>query len=156
MPQTDTAAILETVSSDWGEGRPGGGTAAGGGERREGTAAWGGSWNSLRGREGRSGGAREEGSRYLEERAGRRQGPGGGAAEEGRAAGRVTWSGYKRPTPEWERELAGLEANSWGRPSSSSCFHRRVARPEAEGAPGLHSPGNLGQALGWGGAETGS
>lgn len=26
-----------------------------------------------------------------------------------------------------------------------------MARPQAEGAPGLHSPGNLGRALGWGG-----
>lgn len=70
MPQTDTAAILETVSSDWGEGRPGGGTATGGGERREGTAAWGGSGNSLRGREGGEEQGSTEGGQPVAGRAG--------------------------------------------------------------------------------------
>lgn len=154
MPQTDTAAILETVSSDWGEGRPGGGTAAGGGERREGTAAWGGSWNSLRGREGRSRGAREEG-RPVAGRAGLSPAGAGGRGGRGggRAAGRVTWGGYKRPKPDWERELAGLEANSWGRPSS---YHPVLRSGGWRGQKRKVHPDDItretwGPALGWGG-----
>ena len=54
--------------------------------------------------------------------------------------------------------MAGLEANSWGRPLLLSHAQRsgRMARPQAEGAPGLYSPGNLERAGGRAGGRAGA
>lgn len=118
MPQTDTTAILETVSSGRGEGRRSGGTAAGGGEASRG-----------KGRLGEGAGTAWEGGEGEREGERAREGGGGGAGAAGPSAGkgrragrdqreepagRVTWGRYKRPKLKWEEDLVGLEANSSG------------------------------------------
>lgn len=118
MPQTDTAAILETVSSGRGEGRRGGGTATGGGEASRGNGrlgegagtAWEGGERKEGGKGSAGGGGR--GAGRTEPRVGKGRRAGLVSGEE--RAGRVTWGWYKRPKPKWEEDLMGLEASDWG------------------------------------------
>ena len=115
MPQTDTAAILETVSYGRGEGRRGGGTAAGGGEASRGNGCLGegaGTAQERGEREGEEGAAREgdgRGAGRAGPRAGKGRRAGRGRREE--PAGRITWGRYKRPKPkreeDWKRPAAG-------------------------------------------------
>lgn len=152
MPQTDTTAILETVSSGRGEGRRSGGTAAGGGEATRGK----GCLREGAGTAGEGGEGKPEGER-APEGGGRGAGGAGPSAGKGRRAGRgrreepagrVTWGRYKRPKLKREEDLAGLAAKHSG---LLLAFLTRLGRTENSGEKVVHPHCTAGETEGRGG-----